>query len=62
MCGLISKLLLRDFIDFTMNYDAVCMCETRCDDDDDDDTNNKRKKMINSGFDIVYKNRSALRR
>ena len=30
-CGLQSKLLLRDFIGFVMNYDVVCMCETRCD-------------------------------
>ena len=51
--------LLRDFIDFIMNYDVVCMCETRC---DDAATNNIIKVMVNSGFDVVYKNRSALSR
>ena len=33
-----SKLLLRVFMVLIMNYDVVCMCETRC---DDADTNNK---------------------
>lgn len=50
MFGLRSKLLLRDFIGFMMNYDVMCMCKTRC---DDGDTNNIRKVMVNSGFDIV---------
>lgn len=46
VCGLKSKLLLRDFMIFNMNHDVVCMCETRC-------INNVVKVMENCGFDIV---------
>ena len=42
-----------------VDYDVICLCETRC---DDADTNNVREVMVNSGFDIVCKNRSALSR
>ena len=59
VCGLKSKLLVKEFTDYISNYDVVCMCETRC---DDADTNNIKEIMENHGFDIVYKNRSALSR
>ena len=57
VCGLKSKLLVKEFTDFFVNYDVLCMCETRC---DDADTNNIKEIMTKHGFDIVYKNRSAL--
>lgn len=34
VCGLRSKLLLVEFIDFMKSYDVIYMCETRCDDVD----------------------------
>lgn len=40
-----------------MNYDILCMCETRC---DDADMSNFINVMVDKGFDIVYKNRCAL--
>ena len=59
VCGLKSKLLLEDFMNFIMNYDVVCMCETRC---DDADTKNIKNVLEKAGFNFVYKNRSALSR
>ena len=59
VCGLRSKLLLDEFIELLKKYDVICMCETRC---DDVDMKNVKDKIENIGFNIVYKNRGALRR
>lgn len=53
----LSKLLLKEFMVFNMNYDVVCLRETGY---DDADVNNE--VVENFGFNIVYKSRSALSR
>ena len=59
VCGLKSKLQVKEFVSMLKNYDVICMCETRC---DDADMNNVRDKMEELGFNIVFKNRYALSR
>ena len=59
VCGLKSKLLLNEFMVCIMNYDILCMCETRC---DDADMSNIINVMVDKRFDIVYKNRCSLSR
>ena len=54
VCGIKSKLHLKEFNELIMMYDIICMCEIKC---DDVDMGYVREKMDVMGFDIVYKNR-----
>ena len=59
VCGVKSKFLSVDFVNFIQDFDVICLCETKC---DDTDMINVKKNMENIGFDIVFKNRSKLSR
>ena len=49
VCGLRSKLLLNEFMVCIMNYDVLCMWETRC---DDADMSNIINVMVDKGFSL----------
>lgn len=59
VCGIKSKLLIQEFIDFLQSYDVVCLCETRC---DDVDMSIVGETMENLGFVVVFKNRHEVSR
>ena len=57
VCGLKSKLMVKDFVEFIKKYDIVTLCETRC---DDVDMAHVKTIFKDIGFELVYKNRSIL--
>lgn len=59
VCGVISKFLSVDFVNFIQDFDVVFLCATKC---DDAEMINVKKYMENDGFHIVFKNRSKLSR
>lgn len=59
VCGLKTKFISRDFVNFIKYYDVLCFCETKT---DDVDMLSVKDVLERNGFDSVFKNRSRISR
>ena len=57
VCGLKTKFISQDFVNFMKCYDVLCFCETKA---DDVDMLSVKDVMEENAFDIIFKNRSSI--
>lgn len=59
VCGLKSKLMIKDFVELIQTYDVITLCEARCDDIDEEHI---KTIFQDIGFEVVLRNRFTLSR